>query len=405
MECGRKDFAELGGVGGAEDAPLRMGPPGEAEVGGEVVAVAGVGNLSKVLDFSHAELRVVAQAGGNGEVVGGTPIILHEPGVVPTAEAAGEFAKAEGIAAGKAEAEVFDRGTAEIIAEEIIAAVGAGFAAIEVEAREGAAGAESVAGQGALVADGEGVAILHAVNRDGGAGAEFFKGGADLHLGADGVGLRHEETAGALEGSGEVPDFFGVAGVGPGEAGVVVLRGGVGILAGDELEGIQGLVGPGVAGEEAMFAEVLVQAEAGGLGIEGLGGVGVEGAFVDVGAIGLREGPGVVPAIDEIAGAGVRGEAGAFVGTGYEDIAIDVAAAGLDVTVERKVGVLPEPETEAAVEDVLASGEDVADLEEAAGREDGIGVGPGEGTVETLGLRVEVRWRPPEGATPNSAPK
>lgn len=184
------------------------------------------------------------------------------------------------------------------------------------------------------MADGKRVAVLHAVDGDGGAGTEFFKGGADLDLGTNGIGLGDQEAASALEGSGEVPDFFGIAGVSPGEAGIVVLGGGVGVLTGDELEGVEGLVRPGVAGEEAMFADGLVEAEAGGLGVESLGGVGIEGAFVDVGAIGFGERPGSEEAIDLRTNAGIGREARAFNSSGNQDISVYEATPKLQVAIE-----------------------------------------------------------------------
>jgi hypothetical protein len=57
----------------------------------------------------------------------------------------------------------------------------------------------------------------------------------------------------------------------------------------------------------------------------------------------------------------------------------------LEIAIEREEGVLPETRGEPTAEDVLSCREDVTHLEETAGGEDGIRVGPEEEAVDVLG--------------------
>jgi hypothetical protein len=68
-------------------------------------------------------------------------------------------------------------------------------------------------------------------------------------------------------------------GFAPGEAAGVVVEGRIGILAGDELEGVDVLMGATVEGGDD-FVEADVEVG----GIDALRGVGVEGAGIEMGA-------------------------------------------------------------------------------------------------------------------------
>lgn len=119
-----------------------------------------------------------------------------------------------------------------------------------------------------------------------------------------------------------------------------------------------------------MFAERLIEAEARVLGVERLGGIGIERAFVDVRTVRLLEGPSGEEAVDLLADARVGRQATSFAGPRDQDIAVYKTAAELQIAFGGKERVSPQTRCQPRGKRVLARGEDVTGLKEAASSED-----------------------------------
>ncbi len=213
------------------------------------------------------------------------------------------------------------------------------------------------------------------VDGDNGLRPEGFEA-RDRDRGPDGVGLGAQEGTEAVEAGGEVRDRGGHPEAAPGDPRAVGLGVGVGILPGHQLEGVHALRGELVLeGDAVPVAGVLIQADPAVVIVDMLRGVGVQGALIDVGAVGrLGRIRGEEP-LDDRACRGVRGERGALVGLGNEDVPVDAAAQLLLAAVESQEGAAPEGRAEGEAVVVVVGRLYVARLEERPRAEDAVLMG------------------------------
>ena len=107
----------------------------------------------------------------------------------------------------------------------------------------------------------------------------------------------------------------------------MVLGGGVGVLAADQLERVNLLPGMAVVQDQlVVFADGLPQSHRAPVVVDGLYVVGVQRARVDVGSIRQFVGVGVQQALDVRAARRVRRQRRALVRRGHEHVAVYVAA-------------------------------------------------------------------------------
>ena len=203
-------------------------------------------------------------------------------------------------------------------------------------------------------------AILNTVDGDGGRWTERGEDVGEVDLGSDGVGFGDKPGSHAVKGGGGGGEQVGREAARVGGLGGVIAGGGIGVLPGHELKGVDDLRDERVTkGEGAFGGEVLIEAGGAVVIVDGLRRVGIEGAFVDIGAIGELVGEGVEEALDERAAGGVGDQRGTLVGTRYEDVAVDVAANGLLGGVGGERGSPPKPTGYAEAVVILVRGTEV----------------------------------------------